>query len=168
MKKDSLFVSAAIALSMLLVSPAVSAKSPVFNNGISPVTAASESTSRIPKSAQHFLDKYFSGIDVTKTEVQFPSQNVEVTLADGTEIEFSSKGKVIDLDAPDDAVISDNLLRHLVSREIYRDLKKRKLQDCVEGVTHDQYGYKIELYDEAYDEARYADAGYLIAIYTED
>lgn len=99
--------------------------------------------------------------------VEFPSQEIDVVLADGAELEFSKSGRLIEVEAPDNMVLSEKLLKDIVSREVYRDLKSRGLTNMVEGVTHDEFGYKVELNDKVYEEARYAEEGYLVALYTE-
>lgn len=44
-------------------------------------------------------------------------------MADGTEIEFDSKGKILEIDAPDNAVLKPGLVRDLVGRKMYDKLK---------------------------------------------
>lgn len=157
-----------MAAAVIAGAASVSAQTDVMYKGVGPVVAASESPSALPKKAQRFLDKHFAGIEVVSSEVEFPSKNVDVTLADGSELEFSAKGDLIEIDAPDNAVLSDKLLRSVVSREVYRDLLHRHLTGMVEGVSKDQFGYKVDLNSNLYDEARYGVDGLLIALYAED
>lgn len=142
-------------------------KMPEINLGVGPVMSASTTPARLPQKARNFLDKHFKNIAVVSSVVEFPSQEIDVVLADGAELEFSKSGRLIEVEAPDNMVLSEKLLKDIVSREVYRDLKSRGLTNMVEGVTHDEFGYKVELNDKVYEEARYAEEGYLVALYTE-
>lgn len=167
MKK--IVVLAAVAAAMLpMMSSHADAQKTSYYKGVGPVVAASQSESQLPKKAKKFLDKHFNGIEVTSVNVDYPSQNIDVTLADGGEVEFDAKGEVIEIEAPENEVLSDDLLRSVVSKDVYWDLRHRRLTSMVEGVTHDKYGYRVELNDNLYDAARYAEDGFLVALYTED
>lgn len=170
MKKIKILGFAIAAIAILALGGARSQaqdRMPEINLGVGPVTAASVTPDQFPRKIKSFLDKHFKGIAIASSETEFPSRNIEVKLADGTDLEFAHNGTLIEVEAPDNKVISSKLLKDVVSREVYRDLKSHGLTDMVEGVTHDGFGYKIELNDKVYEEARYAEEGYLVALYTE-
>ena len=69
----------------------------IFSVGVISATANNDKVinkSQLPVSAQEFINKHFAGIDITyaKEECNFFFNSYEVRLADGTKIEFSSKG----------------------------------------------------------------------------
>lgn len=167
MKKFRILATSLAALAMLAVSSNVSARVPVINSGVGPVVAASQSNATLPKKAVKFINKYYGGVPVYNVEVEYPSKNYEVTLANGVEIEFTSKGKIVEIEAPDNECLSEKVVKAVLPRETYRDLSERNLQTMVEGIKHDKFGYKVDLNDVVYDEARYTGDGFLVALYEE-
>lgn len=166
MKKIRMTVVLAATMFVALGATQVNAKSPVSNcNSVGPVVSVSESNSVIPKKAQKFIEKNYPSVAVLSTEVDFPSQNVDVKLANGVELEFSRKGKLVEIEAADGNVLSESVLKNVLHRNTFKDLKERGLASAVEGVKHDRYGYKIDVNDKVYDEARYAESGILVALY---
>ncbi|MDE5812151.1 MAG: PepSY-like domain-containing protein [Muribaculaceae bacterium] len=156
-------VMAAAALVVAGVSTAT-AQVPRINGGVSPVTAASTTTSTLPKKAQKFIDKHFAGVAVASTEVDFPSQDIDVKLANGIEIEFSQKGELKEIET-EQGSLSVDLVKSILPRETYRDLRDKGMQACVEGIKKDKYGYKVDLNNQRYDEARYNVEGFFVAFY---
>lgn len=136
--------------------------------GVGPVERASVDVAALNKHAKKFIEKYFPGVAVTKCYKEFPSQTVEVELANGVEMEFSKNGKILEIDAPDNASLPVDVVRHIVPRETFRKLHAEGFDTEVESITHDSYGYKVELNDDVYDEIRFDKDGLFVAIYTED
>ena len=69
----------------------------IFSIGVISATANNDKVinkSQLPASAQQFINEHFAGIDITyaKEECNFFFNSYEVRLADGTKIEFNSKG----------------------------------------------------------------------------
>jgi hypothetical protein len=70
----------------------------IFSVGIFSAIADNDrviNKSQLPAPAQHFLNEHFAGVDLTyaKEERDIFKHSFEVRLADGTKIEFTSKGE---------------------------------------------------------------------------
>lgn len=136
--------------------------------GVGPVERTSVDLSALNSKAKKFINKYYSDVDIKKCYKEFPSQEVQVYLANGVEIEFDKHGNVVDIDAPLDWSLPEDVVRHILPRESYRKLKEQGYANVVESITHDKYGYKIELNDNIFEEARFDNNGLFIAFYTDD
>ena len=69
----------------------------IFALGISNASADNDkliNKSELPVQAQQFIDNYFAGVELTyaKLERDFLERSYEVVLADGTKLEFTSRG----------------------------------------------------------------------------
>lgn len=144
------------------------AESPALFNGVGPVVAASADLSQLNSHARKFLEKNYQGVAVTRCVKDFPSQYSYVTLANGVEIEFDSKGRLLEIEAPDRATLPARVVKNIVPRSTYIKLDKEGFANEVESIKHDRFGYKIELEDEVYDEIRFDDSGIFVAVYTDD
>ena len=70
-------------------------------------------TKQLPKAAQLFLAKHFAGrtVSLAKEDRDFSGTTYDVLLADGTEIEFSSRGEWKDVDGKHTALRHSSPLR---------------------------------------------------------
>lgn len=87
------------------------------------ISGSSSSISDLPQPALKFLSHHYKGVNVTKVEREFLPNTFDVKLTDGTEIDFNSEGKVIEIDAPDGGALKPSLVRELVGRKMYDNLK---------------------------------------------
>lgn len=98
------------------------------------VSSESSSISDLPQPAFKFLSHYYKGVNVSKVKRDYIPNTFDVDLADGTEIEFDAQGKILEIDAPDNAVLKAGLVRDLVGRKMYDKLKSNGQANNVESI----------------------------------
>ena len=98
------------------------------------VMAGSQNYSKVPEKARKFVDKHFKGIGVSKCEQYFAKGKYEVELANGTDIEFSNRGDVLEIDAPDNSYLAPAVVKELLHHGAYSHLEKRGLVGKVESI----------------------------------
>lgn len=98
------------------------------------VSSESSSISDLPQPALKFLSHYYKGVNVSKVKRDYIPNTFDVDLADGTEIEFDAQGKILEIDAPDNAVLKAGLVRDLVGRKMYDKLKSNGQANNVESI----------------------------------
>lgn len=143
----STILSAAVALMMLAAAGAgtdVMAQNQ-YNGGPGIVMAGSQNYSALPKDAQKFIEKHFKDVQVAKCEQYFAKHKYEVELANGVDIEFDNKGKVIEIDAPDNHCLAPSVVKETVHGGTYRRLEKDGLINNVEKVEYDKRGRVVEI-----------------------
>lgn len=156
-----------LALAIVAGAFAVTAQPPRIYTGIGPIVSASKPASELPSKAKKFITKHFRDVPVSRTEVDFANGDIEVTLANGVELEFTSKGALVEIEAPDNYMLNESVVKAVLPRSTFKDLRERGMSNMVEGIKHDRYGYKVELNDRVYEEARYGEDGQLVAFYEE-
>ena len=106
-------------------------------------------TKQLPKAAQLFLAKHFAGrtVSLAKEDRDFSGTTYDVLLADGTEIEFSSRGEWKEVDGKRTAI---NALRAQHAGESIVQIERKRR------------GYKVELSSglEVQFDSRYQIVGY--------
>ena len=55
-------------------------------------------------------------------------------MADGSEIEFDTAGRILEIEAPDNAILRPRLVRYLIGRKMYDELRSNRQTDKVESV----------------------------------
>lgn len=131
---------------------------------VGPVMSGSVEYSTLPKRAHHFIDKV--GSSVVSCEKEFSTGEVEVVLSNGIEIEFNKSGHVVEIEAPDNEVLSPDIVKAAVPYNMYHSLKKLALDSEVNSISYDGTNYTVDL-DGTYDEALYSSDGHLISLYYE-
>lgn len=137
MKTTKLLFSGILAIALAI--PAANAQQQQMpreyggNPGIA-VSGESSSISDLPQPALKFLSHYYKGVNVTKVKRDYIPNTFDVDLADGTEIEFDAQGKILEIDAPDNAVLKSGLVRDLVGRKMYDKLKSNGQANNVESI----------------------------------
>lgn len=137
---------------------------PPSYTGVGPVVSGSVDFASIPSNARKFLQKHCDGHAVVKCEKQYTSGNYEIELADGIEMEFDSKGKIVEIEAPDNYSLSPTLLKAVVPGKLYNLLDHNGFSECVESVHHDSAGYRLEVADPVFEQVCYDSAGVLTLI----
>lgn len=96
----------------------------------------------LPKAVQQFLTKYFAGRSavLVKLDRDFMSTTYEVTLSDGTEIDFNSNGLWKDVDAK-----YNTMPLGFIPAQITKTLNARHAGDPIKQIKHKGRGYKVEL-----------------------
>lgn len=98
------------------------------------VLAGSQNAANLPEKAKKFIDKHFKGIAVEKCEQYFAKGKYEVELVNGVDIEFNTKGDVIEVDAPDNAYLAPALAKELLHDSAFARLEKDGLIGKVESI----------------------------------
>lgn len=130
-----------------------------------PAVAGNVNISSLPVSAKKFIVKHFNGIAITECEKGFLSGKFDVELADDTDMEFDSKGNIIEIDAGNRAVLSASLLKDILPAKAYTELEKRGELNIVESVKRISRGYKVELEKSGPDEIIFSPDGTFLSIH---
>lgn len=119
----------------------------------------------MPKKAQKTVERI--GASVTKCDREFMTGKYEVTLSNGIEIEFTSKGEIDEIEAPDNTVLGNDIIKEIVPGHLYDNLKEMKALELVTSIEATRLGYKVDFagtMDEAYFNAK----GDLISMHYDD
>lgn len=127
--------------------------------------AGSVESAQLPKPAKDFIKKHFPGVAIRDSERNFLSGEYDVDLVDGTDLEFNSKGEIIEIEAGKRHVLSQRLLKEILPGKAYKELERRGNLNNVETVKKDsRKGYKVELRNVDLDDYRFDIEGVLISI----
>jgi len=132
--------------------------------GVGPVVSGSLDFSKIPSKARKFLQKHCDGHAVVKCEKEYGSGAIFLALADGIEMEFDSKGNLMDIEAPENYSLAPTLLKAVVPGKLYNLLDHNGFKSSVEAVRHDKTGYSLDISDPVFDHVRYDPSGVLTLI----
>lgn len=124
-----------------------SAQVPRLNTGVGPVIAGSYNPNQLPERALDFLRTYYGSHYAQSCEKDYMTEDYELTMTDGTEIEFDYQGKVMEIDAPGDSAISQDAVKKILSKEAYNKLNELGAADKVEKIEREKRGFDIELVD---------------------
>lgn len=98
------------------------------------VVAASQNAGNLPDKAKKFIDKHFKDVTIVKCEQYFAKGKYEVELANGVDIEFNTKGDVVEIDAPDNAYLAPSLAKELLHDSAFARLEKDGRIDRIESI----------------------------------
>lgn len=141
------FMSVAASLAILFGAATAVAQAPI-NTGGNPgiVMAGSQNYSQLPEKARHFIEKHFKDVGVRSCEKYFAKGKYEVELANGIDIDFDSKGNVIEVDAPGNTMLSTEVVKELLPSKAYDRLVKDGFGSMVESVEFNRGKvYEVEL-----------------------
>lgn len=124
---------------------AVSAQVPELSTGVGPAVAGSYNPNKLPDDALDFLRTYYGDHYAQSCEKQYDTESYEVVMTDGTEVEFNERGRVIEIEAPDNAVIAADAVKSVVNSRVYNRLKSLGVEGKVEKIDREKRGYDIEL-----------------------
>lgn len=114
------------------------------------VIAGTVDPSSIPHKAKSYIKKYFHKESVVEVEKEFLTGEVEVKLSSGTELTFNSKGEINEIDAADNAVLSERVIHSLLPHSAYKVLEKKNYAKYVDNVKKTGNGYIVDV-DDAFD-----------------
>ena len=97
---------------------------------------------QLPNSAKVFVNKFFKGKQVSyiKDDREIISTNYELRLADGTEIDFDSKGNWTDVDGKHQAIPVG-----LIPAAILKTVSKQHPSDSIVKIERTRFGYEVKL-----------------------
>ena len=114
-------------------------------------------TKQLPKAAQLFLAKHFAGRTVSLAKEDRDFSTYDVLLADGTEIEFSSRGEWKEVDGKRTALPTS-----FIPAQIINALRAQYAGESIVQIERKRRGYKVELSSglEIQFDSRYQIVGY--------
>lgn len=157
-------------LAAALSAPAAMAQAPAqFQyQGVGPVVAASSTVGELPRKAKDFIRQHYHDTSIVECSKDFHPVTYEVDLADGTEIEFNRQGEWIEVDAPDNAVLSSEVLHSILPDRARRELSDKGYISLVNTVKRVGKTYTVDLSDSrgdiAADELLFSHDGRLISM----
>lgn len=106
------------------------------NNDSNPgiVISGSATYAQLPKKAQAFIEKHFKDAGVLKCERYFAKGQYEVELRNGVDLDFNTKGDLIEVDAPDNTVLPITVVKDVMPRKAYDRLEKDGFAGMVESI----------------------------------
>lgn len=114
------------------------------NPGI--VMAGSADYSQLPKKAQAFIEKHFKNVGVRTCEKYYAKGKYEVELQNGVDLEFNTKGELIEVDAPDNSLLPIAVVKDVMPRKAYDRLEKDGYIGNVESIELNRGKvYEVEL-----------------------
>lgn len=107
-----------------------------MNNGGNPgiVMAGSADYSQLPEKAQSFIKKHFKNVGVRTCEKYFAKGKYEVELQNGVDLEFNTKGELIEIDAPGNSLLPSTVVKDVMPKKAYERLVKDGFADNVESI----------------------------------
>lgn len=121
MRLKSIIVSAAV---ILMAAAGVQQAEAQYSLGVGPAISGSATQSQLPKAAQKFIEKHYKDTSIRKIERDFGPETYEVELRDGTDIEFNSEGKVIEIDSPDRGrALPKDVVKDILPSKAYKRLE---------------------------------------------
>lgn len=124
-----------------------SAQVPRLNTGVGPAIAGSYNPNELPERALDFLRDYYGSHYAQSCEKDYMTENYELTMTDGTGIEFDYQGKVMEIDAPDHSAISKEAVKNILPGKVYKKLTELGVEDKVEKIDREKRGFDIEFTD---------------------
>lgn len=113
---------------------------------IGPVVSVSETENSIPTSIKSFFNKYYNGISMSEIELKTLENVYEIKLSNGFEFKFQPDGQWIEVDAPQGAIISSEVVSNLLPvASVEHLLAKDALNKINEMSYNPQKGYKAEV-----------------------
>ena len=146
--KKTLLTSLLLGIAAIAAPLAVSAQQnvvpdrPINIGGVGP--AMSENVKMIPINGIRFIVEYYPDDGIVSMEKEFASNTYDVKLTNGTEIEFNSKGNVIEIDAADNSTIPLDVLQAVLPANTYQALQNDGIASNVESIEMTKGGYQIE------------------------
>lgn len=150
---------------------AMTAQNPFNLNGSNPGIAVSGSveTSSLPAKAQKFIKENFPGATVLSSERNFTTGVTEVALSNGIDVEFNKSGTPIEIDAGNNQVLSEAIVKKMLPRKAYDELKKRNQATRVESIEREgNKNFKVEIRDDNAPDYHFDPTGVLVLVEVDD
>lgn len=107
-----------------------------YNNGGNPgiAIAGSATSSQLPDKAKSFIKKHFKDVGMRCCENYYAKGKIEVELNNGVDLEFDTKGQIVEIDAPDNMLLSSTVVKEILPHKAYSRLEKDGLINSVESI----------------------------------
>lgn len=135
---------AAIAAPVMAVSQNVVPDKPIYVGGVGPVVSGSTPVEMIPLNGIRFIVENYPAAGIVSMDKEYASNSYDVKLNNGTELEFNSKGDLIEIEAADNTNIPEDVVKAILPDKAYNLLENDGLTSCVESISMVNNGYKID------------------------
>lgn len=139
-------IPAITALAITISVPSFMVEAQYLNGGPGIAIAGSADVSQLPDKAKSFMKKHFKDVGVRTCEQYFAKGKYEVELTNGIDLEFNTKGEIIEVDAPHCTVLPAALVKEILPHKAYSRLEKDGFVNNVESIEFDKGKvYEVEL-----------------------
>ncbi|MBD5356023.1 MAG: hypothetical protein HDR88_03320 [Bacteroides sp.] len=144
--KTKVILSAFAALAIAFTTPAFEVQAQSIGGGPGIAMVGSANISQLPDKAKSFIDKHFKDIAVKTCEKYFAKGKYEVELVNGIDLDFNTQGEVIEIDAPDNAVLSPTVVKEILPHKAYSRLEQSGYINSIESIEFKKGKvYEVEL-----------------------
>lgn len=127
--------------------------------------AGSADVSQLPDKAKTFIKKHFKDVGVRTCEKYFAKGKYEVELANGVDLEFNTGGEILEIDAPDNIILANSVIKDILPHKAYTRLEKDGMLNSVESIEFKKGKvYEVELRISDPDTYVFSPEGSFIAI----
>lgn len=148
--KKSVIISCVVALAVMTQYASAQATSCqnsssqiMFAQGPGPVIAGSFDYNKVPEKAKKFISDNFKGIKVMRVEKEFASNTYEITMQNGVEVDFNSKGEVKEIDGKNNP-LSAELVKAVLPAAAYKTLTTKTLHNNVKQIDIEKGTYEVD------------------------
>ena len=114
--------------------------------GPGPVVSIDATYESMPDAVKNFLNTYFPTAGTEKIKLKTMQGVYKIDLTNGFEVEITSEGQWLEIEAPGNAVIPQNIVQALLPAESYNTVEQSKAIDRVEELSfRPGRGYKVEI-----------------------
>ncbi|MCM1452648.1 MAG: PepSY-like domain-containing protein [Clostridium sp.] len=163
--KRNRIIAALAAIAIALAPSALTAQAQSFGSSPGIAMAGSANVSQLPEKAKSFIDKHFKDVAVRTCEKYYAKGKYEVELVNGVDLEFNTKGEILEIDAPGNTVIAQTVVKDIIPHKAYARLEQDGLIDSVESIEFKKGKvYEIDLRIPGPDTYLFTPEGVFIAI----
>lgn len=144
---------------------AFQADAQVIGGGPGIAMAGSTDISKLPDKAKSFINKHFKDVAVRTCERYYAKGKYEVELVNGVDLDFNTKGEIIEIDAPGNTVLAQSIVKDILPHKAYSRLEQDGLADNVESIEFKKGKvYEVDLQISGPDTYLFSPEGVFIAI----
>ena len=118
---------------------------PIYVNNLGPAVSGSESVKMIPINGIRFIVENYPDEGIVSMEKEFASNTYEVKLTNGTELEFNTKGSLVEIDAADNTDFPVSVVQAILPVKAYAALQSDDLASHIESIKTVKGGYEIDM-----------------------
>ena len=118
---------------------------PIYVNNIGPAVSGSEPVTMIPINGIRFIVENFPDEGIVSMDKEFASNTYDVKLTNDTELEFNSKGSLVEIDAPDNTDLPESVVQAVLPAKAYAALQNQGIANHIESIKMENGGYTIDM-----------------------
>lgn len=143
----------------------LSAQNPLTMGSPGIAIAGSVEKSQIPAAVSATVAKLYPGVAITSSVIEFESQEYELKLANGVEMDVTAKGKLKEIEAPEGKTLDTKVVKAILPEKTIKHLTEKGYIGMVDEIkSKGTKGYKVSLIQNTPEELIYDIDGTLIAI----